>query len=94
MLTYRRAKSKPTRVPPRPPARSGAGLIPPSCPVHKAPASLSDMEWATRIEAIYETSWDEDAAMEQRAAEADAQDRLERGYIHQDVAEMISSTRV
>jgi hypothetical protein len=93
MLTYRRAKSKPTRVSPRPPARFGEGLTTPSCPVHQAPANMSDLEWYAGIESVYgDDQWDADEAMEVQAAEAEAIDRLERGLISQDVAIAIERT--
>jgi hypothetical protein len=95
MLTYRRAKSKPHRVSPRPPARFGAGLLPPSCPSHEAPAPLSDMAWHAATSAIFEDdAWDDETIMEQRAIESAALDSLERGFLPRDLAEMIASTRI
>jgi hypothetical protein len=92
---YTRTKPtvKPTRVSPCPPSRFGAGLLPPSCPSHKAPASMSDLEWYAGIESVYgDDQWDADEAMEVQAAEAEAMDRLERGLICQDVAIAIERT--
>ncbi|MFL6141697.1 MAG: hypothetical protein ACJ72N_07480 [Labedaea sp.] len=95
MLTYRRAKSKPHRVSPRPPARFGEGLHLPSCPSHKAPASLSDLEWHAGIESVYgDDQWDADEAVEQRFAESRAIDALTAGFIPDDIAAMIERTRV
>jgi hypothetical protein len=93
MMTRSKPRVKPTRVSPRPPARFGAGLLG-STPTTRLSVPLSDLDWHSHIESIYETSWDEDAALEQRAAEAEACDRLSRGYIHGDLAEMIASTRI
>jgi hypothetical protein len=93
MMTRSKSRVKPTRVSPRLLARSGAGLLPPSRLSHKAPASLSDLEWHAGIESVYgEDQWDADEAMEVQAAEAEAIDRLERGLICQDVAIAIERT--
>jgi hypothetical protein len=90
MLTYRRAKSKPQRVSPRPPARFGAGLLP-SCPVYEAPASLSDLEWAEMILNI-ESDWDLDTIIDQQHAESRAIDALCAGMIPDDLATAIERT--
>jgi hypothetical protein len=93
MYAARKPRVKPTRVSPRPPARFGEGLTPPSCPGHRAPTAMSDLEWYAGIESVYDDDqWDADEAMEVQAAEAEAIDRLERGLISQDVAIAIERT--
>lgn len=94
MIMHRnRPKARATRVAPRHSERFGAGLLPTS-PVYRAPASIEDMLWASQEFTLEPSDWDEDTILDQRAFEAEACDRLSRGYIHGDVAEMIASTRV
>jgi hypothetical protein len=83
MMTRSKSRVKPTRVSPRLLARFGAGLLPPSRLSHKAPASLSDLEWHAGIESVYgEDQWDADEAMEVQAAEAEARTLPSRSSEH------------
>jgi hypothetical protein len=92
MITRNRPRVKPTRVSPRPPARFGAGLLPPICPGHESPTPLSDMAWHAATATMFEDLWDNDTELESRAEEFRALDRLERGLMADDTAEMIERT--
>jgi hypothetical protein len=94
MLTYRRAKSKPHRVSPRPPARFVAGLQG-STPTTRLSVPLSDLEWATMSLNLESASdWDEDTLYDQQFAESRAIDALTSGFIPDDIATMIERTRI
>lgn len=93
MYTRTKPKSKPTRIAPHHGERFAKGLTPPSRPTYRAPADLADLEWAAR-EFTLEPVWDLDTVLDQRAVEAEALDRLERGLIPNDTAEMIARTRI
>jgi hypothetical protein len=81
------------RQAPRP--HFGKGLTRYAAQYTREPYTVQDLEFAMReFNAEPETLWDSETVIDQRAAEAEAQDRLDRGYLPHDLAERLSMRSV